>query len=134
MKTLFIVFLIVLTVGFSIGYAQNVVYTNQITITWNPVAPIEPTDLITYQVWIDSAATGLQMVGETELAPYTITFTVEGGYIVGVGTRRVEANTGASVYSEINWSYEDIPPGATPNPFVVNHVKGIPMPMNMRTQ
>ncbi len=129
-----IVSLIILMMGLSIGYSQSIEYTNQVTITWDEVLPIETTDIITYQVWFDSTATGLQMVGEIDLLVYTITFSVEGGYVVGVGTRRVEVNTGDSVYSEINWSYEDIPPGATPDPFVVNHVKGIQEPMNLRIQ
>ncbi len=109
----------------------EIVYTNQVTIAYDAVAPIEPTDVITYQIWIDSSATGVLMVGETDLLIYTITFILEGGYLVGVGTKR-ELGIGEIVYSDINWSNEDIPVGATLIPFVVRYIKPIQSPENLR--
>lgn len=129
-----LIFIIILMLGLSIGYTQSIEYTNQVTVAWDEVLPIELTDIISYQVWIDSTATGILMVGEIDLLQYTITFIEEGGYIIGVGTKRVVEVTGDSVYSDINWSYEDVPPGATPDPFVVNYVKGIQIPENLRLQ
>ena len=111
----------------------EIVYTNQVTVAWDAVAPIEPTDVITYQIWIDSSATGVLMVGETDLLIYTITFILEGGYLVGVGTKR-ELGIGEIVYSDINWSNVDIPVGSTPVPFVVRHIEGIQSPGNLRLQ
>jgi len=127
-----IVLIIILIMGLSIGYSQSIEYTNQVTVEWDEVSPIEITDIISYQVWIDSSMTGIVMIGETDLLQYTITFTQEGEYIIGVNTKRVVASTGDIVYSDMNWSNEDIPVGATLIPFVVRYIKPIQSPENLR--
>ena len=127
-----IVLIIILIMGLSIGYSQSIEYTNQVTVEWDEVSPIEITDIISYQVWIDSVMTDIVMIGETDLLQYTITFTQEGEYIIGVNTKRVVASTGDIVYSDMNWSNEDIPVGATLIPFVVRYIKPIQSPENLR--
>jgi len=128
MKRLLIILFFVLVA--TLAYSQEIVYTNQVTVTWDAVAPIEPTDIITYQVWTDSDA-GIVMIGETDLLQYTITHTVEGEYVPGVSTKR-ELDTGDIVYSEINWS--NVNGVSTPNPFVVRFIKPIQSPEGLRLQ
>ena len=125
-----IILLIIFMTALS-GYAQEIVYTNQVTVTWDEVAPIELTDIIIYQVWTDSVTTGIMLAGETGLLQYTITFVIEGEYIIGVGTKR-EVVSGDKVYSEINWS--NVNGVWTPNPFVVRYIKPIQSPGNLRLQ
>ena len=125
-----IVLIIILIMGLSIGYSQSIEYTNQVTVEWDGVLPIEITDLISYQVWIDSSMTGIVMIGETDLLQYTITFTQEGEYIIGVSTKRIVAITGDIVYSEMNWS--NVNGVNMPSPFVVRYIEGIPSPGNLR--
>ena len=118
----------------SVGYAQNIEYTNQITVAWDAVAPIEPTDIISYQLWTDND--GAVLDGETDLLVYTFTFSIEGEYILGVSTKREAVFTTFSdiVYSDINWSNVNIPAGATLDPFVARYIKGIQSPGNLRLQ
>jgi len=118
----------------SVGFAQQVEYTNQVTVKWNAVIPIEPTDIISYQLWTDND--GIVIDGETDLLVYTFTFSAEGEYILGVSTKReaIFPSFSEIVYSDINWSNIDIPVGSTPIPFVVRHIEGIPSPGNLRLQ
>ncbi len=118
----------------SVGFAQQVEYTNQVTVTWDPVAPIEPTDIISYQLWTDND--GALLDGETDLLVYTFTFLIEGEYILGVSTKReaVFPSFSEIVYSDINWSNVDVPVGSTPIPFVVRYIEGIQSPENLRLQ
>ena len=116
----------------SVGYAQNIEYTNQITVEWDPVAPIESTDIISYQLWTDND--GIVLDGETDLLIYTFTFSIEGEYILGVSTKREAVFPSFSdiVYSDINWSIVNIPVGSTPSPFLVRYIKPILSPGNLR--
>ncbi|KKL92141.1 hypothetical protein LCGC14_1887650 [marine sediment metagenome] len=118
----------------SVGFAQQVEYTNQVTVKWNAVIPIEPTDIISYQLWTDND--GIVIDGETDLLVYTFTFSAEGEYILGVSTKReaIFPSFSEIVYSDINWSIVDVPVGSTPIPFVVRHIEGIPSPGNLRLQ
>ena len=137
MKKLLIVLLFILVV--SLSYAQDVEYADvvgQITVLWDATPPIEPTDIITYQLFIDSITTGEVMVGETDLLIFTITFIPEDEYKIGVNTKR-EIHTPSfteTVYSDINWSDVDIPIGNTPIPFVVRFLKGMISPVNLRIE
>lgn len=117
-----------------IGYAQDRVYVNQISVECDPVAPIEPTDIITYQWWTDSVMLDKVMEGETNVPEFTFTHIIESEYILGVGTKRevVFPLFSEIVYSEINWSNINIPEGSTPNPFVSVYIKPIQSPENLR--
>lgn len=136
-KLLLIVFFFTLIV--SLPYAQDIEYADvvgQITVLWDATPPIELTDIITYQLFIDSITTGEVMVGETDLLIFTITFTQEDEYKVGVNTKR-EIHTPSfteTVYSDINWSDIDIPIGSTPTSFVIRFLKGIVSPVNLRIE
>ena len=129
-----LILLIILMFVLSVGFAQQVEYTNQVTVKWNAVIPIEPTDIISYQLWTDND--GALLDGETDLLVYTFTFLIEGEYILGVSTKReaVFPSFSEIVYSDINWSNVDVPVGSTPVPFVVRHIEGIQSPDNLRLQ
>ncbi len=133
-----LVLLIILLFVLSVGYAQDIEYADvvgQKTVAWYPVAPIEPTDIISYQLWTDSEA-GIVLDGETDLLVYTFMFTIEGERVLGVSTKRVVIFPTFTeiVYSDINWSNVDVPMGSTPNPFVLRWVKDIQSPGNLRLQ
>ena len=136
MKKLIFIILLALMMGLSIGYAQDRVYVNQISVECDPIAPIEPTDIITYQWWTDSVMLDKVMEGETNVPEFTFTHIIEGEYILGVGTKRevVFSSFSEIVYSEINWSNINIPEGSTPNPFVSVYIKPIQSPGNLRLQ
>ena len=72
------------------------------------------------------------MIGETDLLQYTITFTQEGEYIIGVSTKRIVAIAVDIVYSEINWS--NVNGVNTPFPFAVRYIKPILSPEGLRLQ
>ncbi len=114
------------------GFAQQVEYANQLTVEYDAVAPIEPTDIISYQLWTDND--GIVLDGETDLLIYTFTFSIEGEYILGVSTKREAVFPSFSdiVYSDINWSIVNIPVGSTPSPFLVRYIKPILSPGNLR--
>ena len=133
-----LILLIILLFVLSVGYTQDIEYADivgQKTVTWNPVAPIEPTDIISYQLWTDSEA-GIILDGETDLLVYTFTFIAEGERILGVSTKRevVFPTFSETVYSDINWSNVDNPVGATPIPFVLRFIESIQLPEGLRLQ
>ena len=129
-----LILLIILMFVLSVGYAQNIEYTNQVTVEWDAVAPIEPTDIISYQLWTDND--GAILDGETDLLVYTFTFSIEGEYILGVSTKReaIFPTFSEIVYSDINWGNINIPVGSTPIPFVLRHIEGIQSPEGLRLQ
>ena len=134
-----LILIIILILGVSIGYSQSVEYADTVgqrTIGWDAVAPIEPTDIITYRVYTDSSIAGVVAVDDTELLQYTIVFALEGEYILGVSTIREVVFPSFSEFkeSDINWSNVDEPPGSTPNPFVLRWVKDIHSPENLRLE
>ena len=128
----FIAFVLLLSL-LSVSIAQEVQYTNQITIAWDPVtqltdgSPIPAGDVITYEIFKAD-----ELIGETAELQYTVTFDQEGEYKVGVRTKRQVASTGDIVYSEIN--YSDQNGESTPNPFVVRFIKPVQMAKNLRLQ
>ncbi len=131
-----LILLIILLFVLSVGYAQDIEYADvvgQKTVTWDKVAKIEPTDIVTYQIFTASDMFGIILVGETDLLEYTLTFIEEGEYTIGVNAKR-ELMSGDIVYSVVNWSNEDVPVGATPIPFVIRYIKGIQSPENLRLQ
>ena len=131
-----LIFIIILILGLSVGYSQDRVYVNQISVECDSVASIEPTDIITYQWWTDSVMLDKVMEGETNIPEFTFTHIIEGEYILGVGIKRevVFPSFSEIVYSGINWSNINIPEGSTPNPFVSVYIKPIQLPENLRLQ
>ena len=77
-----LIFIIILILGLSVGYSQSIEYTNQVTIAYDEVLPIELTDIISYQVWIDSSMTGIVMTGETDLLEYPFTSVIYFPYLL----------------------------------------------------
>ena len=68
MKRLLIVLLIFLCLVLSIGYGQTAHVANSFTVTWDPCTqyvegdPIDPLDLVTYQVYLRERHTGATIV------------------------------------------------------------------------
>lgn len=142
MKKLYPIFLVVLIVMLAVNFTvgQEVVSTNSVPIAWDEVPKVEPTDILTYELFrtpypITSDrqdASLYESLGEFTGPPVTVTFTVEGIYVIGVRTVRDVEGTGEFTYSEINWSDEN---GAnTPNPFLVRYFVAPESPENLRFQ
>jgi hypothetical protein len=124
MKKVWIVLVAALCVMFSVGYA-GIVYTNQVTVGWDAVTKLAdgtniPTgDAVAYQVYTKKGTGAEALVGEVNSLQQTITFTVEGEYLVGVRTKRTITG-GVTVYSSITWSNStDV--AAVPSPFSVGY-------------
>jgi hypothetical protein len=127
-RAILIAVLIVLMLPFLLG--QTVHYTNQATILWDPVTPLGG-DTIEYEVFWDDGS-GEVSLGLTNLTEYSITFTVEGTYKVGVRTVRTIVDTGDVYYSDINWS--DVNGEWTPDPFVIRFHVPPDAPRGLRNQ
>ena len=139
MKKLFVIFVILMLIAFTLAWGQEIVYTNQITVAWDAPTeldtgePIPPEDIIEYEVWVRDAADEVTYIGRTSALEYTVTMPHEGTFDVGVQTVRM-ISTGEEVYSGINWSDVDDPVGSTPVPFVARFLKGVNPPDNLRVQ
>ncbi len=113
MKKLFIGMFIALA---SFGHSQEIVYTNQVTVTWDVTTtltdgrPIPAEDTVTYEVYRND-----ELIAETDLPPYTMTIEPENTTRIGVRAKRVTAVYGEVMYSDYLWS--DI--GGIPEPWVV---------------
>ena len=96
--------------------SQEIVYTNQVTVTWDVTTaladgrPIPAEDTITYEVYRND-----ELIAETDLPPYTMTIEPEVTTRIGVKGKRVTAVYGEVMYSDYLWS--DI--GGVPEPWVV---------------
>lgn len=136
MKKLFAIALITMLLVFAVGISQETIYTNQATVAWDAVTTLDDgsqipaENTVMYEVWIRKE-TEETFIAETDLLEYTITFSEEGTYEVGVRTMRYVAD-GEVIKSDINWS--DVNGTATPNPFVIKYYKGVPVPENLRSQ
>ena len=111
---------LVLTVLFmfaSMVYSQVVIVTpDQKTVYWNPANGATSYEVFTLSHGGDKNDENARtLVGETDQLQQSITFSVEGKYIIGV--RSVKDVEGTLLYSDINWS--DINGASTPNPFEV---------------
>ena len=121
MKRLVIAICLVLLFAFGAN-AQNWISTNQSTVSWDATTdlvgnPIPPNDSISYRVYLKKMPNGPEVVvDDTDQLQYTITFGVEGRYIVGVQTVRVPENETEEVLSSITWS-DSTDVVAVPNPF-----------------
>ena len=129
-KLLFIGLMLIMAMGL---WAQEIVYTNQVTIEWDVVAPMGG-DTISYEVYRAPHPAGSpeELLGETTDLFYTVTFTVEGTYILGVRTVRTIIETGERLYSDINWS--DVNGVFTPNPFLCRYYQSPVVPEGLRLQ
>ena len=92
-KSLFFILLVAFIAIPSSALAVEWIGTNQATISWNEVTQgeaggaIGANDVIKYRVHMKSLPNGADtVVGDTETLQYTLTFTQEGRYIVGVQT------------------------------------------------
>lgn len=124
MKRAWVIAVILLIFVASVGFGA-VVYTNQITVGWDAVTKlgdgttIPAGDAIAYQVYTKKGTAAEVLVGEINSLQQTITFTVEGDYLIGVRTKRTVTG-GAIVYSPITWSNStDV--AAVPVPFSVGY-------------
>lgn len=124
MKWVGIVFVCgILLLGFWLCYnrlfAQDFVDTNQVTVEWDEVLPIDPADIIAYEVFRTpypfigdrQDIISLENLGVSMPTQKIITFSIEGEYIIGVRTVRDIKGQGIFKYSDLIWSDIDgIPP------------------------
>jgi hypothetical protein len=104
---------------------------NQVTIAWDAVPPIQPTDTISYIIYTKFEDGSNQSSGqEVTTTQASITFTVEGRYYAGVQTKRVVAD-GEVLVSDIGWSDD---PLIAPNPFGIKFYVKPNIPVGLITQ
>ncbi len=119
MKKLFIAIFIMLTMVLTTGYSQEIVYTNQVTVTWDVTTtltdgrPIPAEDTVTYEVYRND-----ELIAEIDLPPCTMTIEPEITTRIGVRAKRVTAVYGEVMYSDYLWS--DI--GGVPEPWAIRHI------------
>jgi len=117
MKRLLIILFFVLVA--SLAYSQEIVYTNQVTVTWDITTtltdgrPIPAEDTVTYEVYRND-----ELIDEIDLPPYTITIEPETTTKIGVRAKRVTAVYEEITYSDYLWS--DIE--GVPNPWVIRSI------------
>lgn len=103
----------------ALSFAQEIIYTNQVTVTWDITTtlvdgrPIPAEDIVTYEVYRND-----KLIDEIDLPPYTMTIEPEITTRVGVRGKRVTAVYGEITHSGYLWS--DI--GGVPNPWVIRHI------------
>ncbi len=112
---------------------QAVIRQSSVDITWDAVSVILGST-ITYEVV--RAPVGdkgnFDIVGETAIVSYSISFVSEGDWVVGVRTVRTIDSIGERILSDINWS--DVNGTFTPDPFMVRYYMDPPVPQNLRLQ
>jgi len=128
--TLLFLVLFVFTIPVAV-YAQEWHSTNQATVIWDAVAPLEDTDTISYNVYLKDMDGNIEFYENTADTTSIITFSEEGRYFVGVSTKRVVAS-GDEAESEVNWS--DVNGTSTPTPFGVVYVIMPNMPQGLQLQ
>jgi hypothetical protein len=112
--------------------AQTWYTANQVTVGWNPVAKIDATDTIKYQVYLrigttgDGAPYGL----ETEATQMLITFSAEGSWFVGVKSLRYKTGEPIAIPSAtVSWSNDA---GVTDNvPFGIKYLVAPSSPVGL---
>ena len=87
MKKLFLVLAILV---FAVpAMAQTWHTANQVTVEWDAVAPVQPTDTIKYQIYIRTDTTGPGVaLNEVDTTQAVVAFAEEGRYYIGVETVR----------------------------------------------
>jgi hypothetical protein len=140
MIALYLVFLISLSAGVAVG---EIWHENQtIALAWNAFDPIEQGDTIGYYVYVKDLKSG-DLVGNIDTrhgkamldissgVEASVTLPHEGRFYFGVSTYRIPDGETIRIETvSINWSNEDIPPGATPNPFGSAYFVVPSVPMN----
>lgn len=129
MKWVGIVFIcIIILLGFWLLYnrlfAQDFVDTNQVTVEWDEVLPIDPADIIAYEIFRApypfigdrQDIIPLENLGVSMPTQKIIAFSIEGEYIIGVRTVRDIKGQGVFKYSDLIWSDIDGVP-----PFVIRY-------------
>lgn len=130
-QILMILMLLILMVGLVFG--QDIVDTNQVTVEWEASTgfddglPFNSDDIIAYEIFRASYPfigdrqdiISLENLGFTSTLQMTITFTVEGDFVIGVRTVRDVHGGGVFTHSNLIWSDID----GMPVPFVVRYYK-----------
>lgn len=126
----------------SIGQTEGLNWksANQGTIYWDATealidgSPAPSDGSIKYRIWLkkEGADDSTKVeVGLTDKLEFTITFTEEGRFVVGVQAIRYDANgVEMDAASSINWS--DVNGESTPNPFGFVHIIPAATPLNLR--
>jgi len=101
LKTLLITLSIVLLAAVSAN-AQTWHTANQVTLAWSAVAPIQPTDVITYQVYIKDSVSGTPTAYGAPIAgtQQLVQFTAEGRFYLCVETLRLPQGESTPIPSE----------------------------------
>ena len=136
MKT-FLTFVMILVIGVWSVSAVDWKTLNQATIEWDAVTtliddtPFPAEHTIKYRVYLAAPdKTGVTVVSDTTDTSFTLTFSAEGKYVVGVSAVRLDENGAEVEESEINWS--DVNGAATPNPFGFIHYIKPAMPTGLK--
>ena len=123
MKKIYILLLIVLFLVLSIGYSQESYYANQVTVEWDAVSV--DSGSVSYNVYIELGG-NITKIGDTVDTNYTITFTEEGKYNIGVSAVRTVDDE--VLESDITWSNIE----GVPNPFDVKYYIKPSKPANLK--
>ncbi len=125
--------LLIILICLPLLLGQTIVRQSSVDITWDSIMPITGST-ITYEVLsaLLNDKTNFEIVGETALITYSVTFSSEGDWVIGVRTIRVIDSNGERLLSDINWS--DVDGLATPNPFFVRWYVAPDAPENLRLQ
>ena len=122
MKKLLLILALCLIPSLAFGQT-NWVTTNQVTVEWNQTttlvggAPCPVGDTIFYRVYTAKLPQGpVEVVGDTPNLEYTITFTSEGRYLVGVEAVRIPQGETDEFVSGVLWS-DNEDEALVPNPF-----------------
>ena len=128
MKKIFMtVLFIVILVALSVGYSQEAINTNQVTLIWNEVTGM--TGIISYEVFARNRITAQELsLAFVDIPPVIITAPAEGDWDLGV--RTIRQIDGKTLFSEINWS--NVNGVWTPNPFFLRYYTPPEAPENFR--
>ena len=128
MKKIFITILFILMlIVLSLGYTQEVINTNQATVTWDEVTGI--TGIVSYEVFARNRITAEEVsLTFVDIPPVVVTVPGEGDWDVGV--RTIRQIDGQILYSEMNWS--NVNGVWTLNPFFLRYYIPPAPPENLR--
>lgn len=135
MKKIFII--LFLLVGI-LAFGQEIIYRDQATLQWDAVTtdvngdPLLPEDTVEYEVFIyDSALTiddqdpaNLIAIGTTSLTEQLIVFPSRKNWVAGIRAKLTDGS-GYSTYSDIVWSYEEVP-ATSAGPFAYQPLASVP--------